>query len=133
MLQDTGCVSILFRLMLLPLVYVPTGPYTSHPCTSRVRGEEMADTLWRPEGRPNLAHMRHEPVATSSDTDFETQGWLGNWTQDNLYVIERVNVTTSDICILIDDTTAHFVIRGRYVQGPVNMEILLRAVQNGTV
>ncbi|MGQ4872328.1 MAG: hypothetical protein ACP6IT_10930 [Candidatus Thorarchaeota archaeon] len=90
----------------------------------------MADTLSRPEGRPNLAYMHHELVATSSDTDFETQGWLGNWTQDNLYVIEGVNITTSDICILIDDTTAHFVIRGRYVQSPVNMKIPLWAVQN---
>ncbi|MFW9804177.1 MAG: NosD domain-containing protein [Candidatus Thorarchaeota archaeon] len=58
-------------------------------------------------------YVVHDPILITSDADFEIQGWPGNGSIIDPYVIEGVSVDGMDIenCILIANTTAHFIIR----------------------
>ena len=51
----------------------------------------------------------HAPIVITSDADF--LGWPGNGTESNPYVIEGLNITSTEICINISRTTTFFEIR----------------------
>lgn len=58
-------------------------------------------------------YVVHAPIVITSDADFETQGWVGNGTIEEPYIIENlsINGNKSTSCIAIFNTTVHFVVR----------------------
>jgi len=67
-----------------------------------------------------FSYTIHEPFNITSDTDFEIQAWPGNGSETNPYLIENLNITTSNsTCIWIMNTTSHFAIKNCYFTSPV--------------
>jgi hypothetical protein len=85
-----------------------------------------------------IAYESHDPIVITSDSDFETQGWPGNGTQENPYVIEDLwiqRVTENAHCIDIEGTTAVFIVRDCFITTTVSngYGIELRDVKNGVI
>jgi len=83
-----------------------------------------------------LAYEPHEPIEITSDLDFAEQGWPGNGTQSDPYVIEGYEIQGPRNCIFISNTSAYFVVRnclltleGPQGNGPA---IFLHNVTHGT-
>ncbi len=64
-----------------------------------------------------LAYTEHDSIEIGSNADFVSQGWPGSGTEADPYVIEGLNITSSDDCIFIHDTSAYFVIRNCILTG----------------
>ncbi|MFW9788361.1 MAG: right-handed parallel beta-helix repeat-containing protein [Candidatus Thorarchaeota archaeon] len=65
---------------------------------------------------PVLAnYTEHAPILIESNSDFETQGWPGNGTSVNPYVIKGLNITSDEDCIQIHYTSGFFVIQDCYL------------------
>lgn len=62
---------------------------------------------------PNLPHG---PITIESNSDFETQGWPGNGTLADPYVISGKTIYSDSYCIKIQDTSYHFVIKSCYLE-----------------
>ncbi|MFW9847665.1 MAG: NosD domain-containing protein [Candidatus Thorarchaeota archaeon] len=56
-------------------------------------------------------YVDHDPIIISSDLDFIEQGWRGNGTIEEPYIIEGLNISSETPCITIENTVSHFVIR----------------------
>ena len=68
-------------------------------------------------------YIVHDPINITSNSDFESQGWPGNGTVVNPYVLENLTITQQiqyDPCIEIKDTTAYYVIRNCYLDAPLD-------------
>jgi parallel beta-helix repeat protein len=53
----------------------------------------------------------HSRISIYSDADFANQGWPGNGTQENPYVIRDLHITGGDLdCIQIRNTRVHFIV-----------------------
>ena len=68
--------------------------------------------------RENLRQMTtsnsytvHGRIVIDSDADFTTQGWPGNGSSENPFVIEGLFITLDIPCISISDTTMYFEVR----------------------
>lgn len=63
------------------------------------------------------AYVSHAPIVITSDSDFETQGWPGEGTPGEPYKIEglSINGSSSEICVSIEYTQVHFIIRNCYL------------------
>ncbi len=95
------------------------------------RGEEARVFLPR---HTVSAYTPHSPITITSNADFASQGWPGNGTESNPYVIEGLNITTSGNCISISDTTVYFVIRNCLLTGGRNWHgVSLDNVINGRI
>ncbi|MBD3158995.1 MAG: hypothetical protein GF309_09425 [Candidatus Lokiarchaeota archaeon] len=82
------------------------------------------------------AYTPHGPISINSDSDFETQGWPGDGSKANPYLIEGLNITTSGLCIEIDSTTAHYKIENCLLSAPSptnNHGMYLFLAPNGTI
>jgi len=55
-----------------------------------------------------LSYTPSDPIQIQSDVDFETQGWPGNGTLENPYIIKGLDITSELIGISISDTSACF-------------------------
>ena len=64
------------------------------------------------------SYTPHDPILITSDEGFESQGWPGSGTQNDPYVIEELNITTTDDCVVIENTTVHFVIKDCLFKSP---------------
>ncbi|MGY5852774.1 MAG: NosD domain-containing protein [Candidatus Thorarchaeota archaeon] len=80
------------------------------------------------------------PIVILSNDDFVSQGWAGQGTYDDPYVIENLEIRTVDSCITIKYTTNRFVIRGctlsvtdRDEGGDYHSTIALVDVANGRI
>ncbi len=81
-------------------------------------------------------YQEHEPIEISDNGDFEDQGWPGNGTPGNPYLIEGLEIRSDSTCIWISQTTVHFEIKNCIISG--NNEgnlpgIHLSDLVNGTV
>jgi len=66
------------------------------------------------------AYTPHTEITIWSDADFATQGWPGNGTLGNPYVIEGLYIVgDSDDCIRVYNTNAYFIIRNCELVGYV--------------
>ena len=81
--------------------------------------------------------QEHEPFEIFSDADFVDQGWLGNGSESNPFIIEGIMIRAPFSSIFIWNTTKHFEIRRCYFTfltpstgGPA---LLFRNVTNGRV
>ncbi|MHA1771546.1 MAG: right-handed parallel beta-helix repeat-containing protein [Candidatus Thorarchaeota archaeon] len=94
----------LFYLMLIglllgtPLIPMPTTREPNHP-------NIIAD------------YVTHSPLDIRSDTDLQTQGWSGNGTASNPYIIEGLAINTILVCINVENVRAHVVIRDCLLTG----------------
>ena len=55
-----------------------------------------------------LSYTSSGPILIQSDADFETQGWPGNGTEEDPYMIEGLRITSESTCISISDTSTYF-------------------------
>ena len=88
------------------------------------------------DSRAIIAHTVHAPISITSDMDFETQGWPGNGTLDDPYIISGLNITSPDVCIDIRNTRAHFRVMNCIISSPPNSNyegLYLDNVTNGVV
>ena len=111
-------------ILLLSLVALTTENTTLH----------QVDTQ-ETEGVPLIhSYIPSGPILIQSDSDFETQGWPGNGTDEEPYLIWNLAVNTDDYCIHIENTTAHYLIAEcnltRTISGPV---VFMRNVTNGRI
>ena len=58
-----------------------------------------------------LSYTPSGPILIQSNMDFETQGWPGNGTKGDPYLLANLIINSTSNCITIEDTTANFVIR----------------------
>jgi parallel beta-helix repeat protein len=67
-----------------------------------------------------VSYVSHEPFNITSNEDFETQGWPGNGSLSNPYLIVNLNITSNkSTCIWIKNTTSHFIIKDCLFSSPV--------------
>jgi parallel beta-helix repeat protein len=79
------------------------------------------------------AYTPHAVISINGDASFADQGWPGDGTVGNPYVIENLDIDGSSYrdAITIGNTTAYFAIRGCYLHNSDEAGILLYNVQNG--
>ncbi len=53
----------------------------------------------------------HHPIVITDNGDFQVQGWPGNGSVQNPYTISELSIVSTNSCIRVSDTTAHFTIR----------------------
>ncbi len=63
-------------------------------------------------------YVVHDPILITSDDDFETQGWPGNGTENNPYLIDGFVIngskSPSETCLMVEDTRVHFSVTSCY-------------------
>ncbi|MBN2230088.1 MAG: right-handed parallel beta-helix repeat-containing protein [Candidatus Thorarchaeota archaeon] len=82
------------------------------------------------------SYIPHSPIEITSNDDFVTQGWPGNGTEVNPYVIEGLDITNVSTCISISDTDVYFEIRECFISAPAQSSyfgISLTRVLHGTI
>lgn len=80
----------------------------------------------------------HGPILINSDSDFLNQGWPGSGTEEEPFVIEGLNITYEEECIVISNTRAFFELRdclivshGSYTDAAIEFENVTDAtIQN---
>ena len=80
----------------------------------------------------DVNYTPHNPIVITSNQDFEEQGWSGNGTEVNPYLISDLNISSDQECILILETTVHFVIRDCWLYDSP-LSIRFENVQNGII
>jgi parallel beta-helix repeat protein len=58
----------------------------------------------------------HEPIVISSESDLETQRWIGNGTETSPYLIEKLNITAGTTCIVVSNIKVYLEIRDCLLQ-----------------
>ncbi|MEM4734541.1 MAG: hypothetical protein QXS20_02400 [Candidatus Thorarchaeota archaeon] len=77
------------------------------------------------------SYTPHDPVYVTSDMDFVVQGWPGNGTESDPFVIEGLDIATSGTtCITVQNTTAYFEIRGCVTSSASEHSIWLRNISH---
>ncbi len=93
--------------------------------------------------RPLEGYTPSPPIRINEDDDFEIQGWPGDGTEGDPYVIQGYEIDGEGMgnCIFIGNTTVHFELRDNYVYNASgnsgeffrNSGINLHEVTNGTI
>ncbi len=73
----------------------------------------IADLSSTTEVRPSSMHIEsqyssHDSIVIISNQDFVDQGWDGNGSKNNPYMIQDLNITSDDRCISISSTDVYF-------------------------
>ncbi len=106
-IKQTLAICMLMVLAFPPLVAINA---------AQISYSVSTDRIIEPSDGQLASYTEHSPIFILSDTDFESQGWTGNGSSGNPYIIEDVNITVdSQICIIIWNVSAHFVIRNSYL------------------
>lgn len=78
----------------------------------------------------NSQFAAHDPIAISTDSDFEAQGFPGAGTKDDPYRIEGLNITSTNgsisdpnALISIQNTRAHFLVAENFLNGLTKIEL----------
>jgi len=67
-----------------------------------------------------VSYISHEPFNITSNEDFEIQGWAGNGSLSNPFLIVNLNITSNNsACIWVRNTTSHFIIQDCLFSSPV--------------
>ncbi len=82
----------------------------------------------------NLSYTPSSPILIQSDADFKTQGWQGEGTNEEPYLILNLAITSDGYAIHIEDTTAHFeIVDCNLTQTTTGVAVFLRNVTNGKI
>ncbi len=98
---------ILCFMVALLIVAASNVIVTNHPANDMTR-EDRAVAI----RDQTHSYTIHAPITISSDADFVSQGWPGNGTGSDPYVIADLEITSTSLCISISHTRAYFEIRG---------------------
>ena len=83
-----------------------------------------------------LGFTSYTPIMIANNDDFSLQGFTGQGTSENPFLLENVNITSDTPCIRIYNTTAYFVVRNSMIQGETNSDdvgIYFYNVSNGMI
>lgn len=84
-----------------------------------------------------LSYTPSDPILIQSDADFETQGWPGEGTVDQPYMLSSLIINTSDNAIAVFDTNVHFIIEDCILLGteidPSTHGVVFGNVVNGSI
>ncbi len=83
-------------------------------CQGHLQAQCSTEIAMAGRGQPAASA---EAILIQSDSDFLTQGWPGNGSSDEPYLIESIGIFGYDPAITIRNTRAHFVIRECVISG----------------
>ncbi len=70
-----------------------------------------------------VSYSTHDPIVIANDSDLidqaTTEGWSGDGSEGNPYLIENLEIRTTDSCISITDVSLHFVIQNCFLGSDV--------------
>ncbi|MCK5152039.1 MAG: right-handed parallel beta-helix repeat-containing protein, partial [Candidatus Thorarchaeota archaeon] len=79
----------------------------------------------------------HDEIVITHNDNFTTQGWQGNGTVDDPFLISGLEITSDTECVNISNTDMYFVIENCYLTSddttPSGYAISLESVQNGEI
>lgn len=99
----------IFMAVSLTLILTSTG-LMSLMIQSQIPPVPLPEVVDVPEGE-HPDYLTHYPFNITSNEDFISQGWPGNGTANDPFVISGLSIETGGLCIGIFNTTNHFVIR----------------------
>jgi parallel beta-helix repeat protein len=119
-----GVVALILLLFLVIVLFRPASSF------STVFGVN--------ESNPILSNqVNHESITIASDNDFISQGWPGNGSISNPFLIEGLSILSDDECVKITNTSSYFVIRNCMLSWMLNQGhgtgVYLRNVTHGTI
>jgi parallel beta-helix repeat protein len=85
---------------------------------------------------PSQTYTPHAPMVITSNADFSSEGWSGDGSQGNPYMIEWLSFTSAinEACIQISDTTAWFrIMNCSFEPTSFANPIVLNNVENGEI
>ncbi len=85
---------------------------------------------------PSDSYTPHEPIIIHSNADFSNQGWPGDGSKANPYIIEGLHITADENCIEIKYTSVFFEVRNCVISSTVassSSGIYLASLMYGTV
>ncbi len=88
------------------------------------------------QGTFTPSYIPHDPISIYTNAGFTSQGFPGNGTAEDPYIIEGYDITTGGDCISIRDTDTYFVIRNCLLTGGLGYiydGIALIRVNNGEI
>lgn len=82
-------------------------------------------------------YSAHDPIVISSNQDFIDQGWAGNGSKTNPYLIQGLSITSNDTCISISFTNVYFKIIDCYFSNDIEQNycigVSLEEADNGVI
>jgi parallel beta-helix repeat protein len=95
-------------------------------CIQPVNVKQLSDSLY----------SQHDKIGIFRNSDFEYDGFPGSGTEEDPYIIEWLNITTgknSDSCIIIQDVTAHWIVRNCFLKSYSARSLKLTNSVNGLI
>jgi len=87
--------------------------------------------------KPALSILSHDEILIEGNEGFEIQGWPGNGTSENPYIISGLEIGTGGNAIYVTDVDCYFTISGcRFfsTEGPIHGQgVLFERVSNGRI
>ncbi|MFW9848910.1 MAG: nitrous oxide reductase family maturation protein NosD, partial [Candidatus Thorarchaeota archaeon] len=79
--------------------------------------------------------IEHAPIIISSNEDFSSQGWPGDGSVDNPYLISGLSISAVSTCIQLSEITSHFLIEDCSFSGTRGdcYGVYLSEVSNGII
>lgn len=83
----------------------------------------------------SMSYAPHAPITIDGNADFVSQGWPGDGSEANPYLIDGLDISDagSRTGILIWNTTSYFAIESCYIHGVSETGILIRNATHGTL
>jgi parallel beta-helix repeat protein len=97
----------LFGILLLVLVGIGNAQVISSIETQSIE----------PSCNVVLSYTVHSPITINTDAQFQSQGFPGNGSLTNPYIIAGFSITSTGTCISIEYTSVHFIIRDCLLNG----------------
>ena len=121
----------LLAILMLVTSVVPFAqqipPASSNSSEGQIESSEPQDSFI-------ASYITHDPITITSNADFTSQGFPGSGTPEVPYVIAGYNITTTGVCISIQNTDAYFVIRDCLLSGGSSGDgIRLHSVTHGEI
>ncbi|MFW9851085.1 MAG: right-handed parallel beta-helix repeat-containing protein [Candidatus Thorarchaeota archaeon] len=118
-------VSVLVVAILFCLMLVPQGVYDSNYRISNSRQYLISDST------------PHDEIVITHNDNFTTQGWEGNGTVDDPFIISNLEIKSDTTCVNISNTDVYFVVENCWMMSDSvswsGFGIFLNSVQNGEI
>jgi len=119
---------LLFVIVLSLLTFSDVNIITERSATREIRPSSMhIESQYSP----------HDPIVITSNQDFVDQGWTGNGSKSNPYLIQDLSITSGDICISISSTNVYFEVINCYLNTETEQNncigVSLEEADNGVI